>query len=451
MRSEGEEGREGARDEPPEVAASDDAAAAAAADRSAGVHEEVRESGGGHSLPTPDSPLPSISAAVEPPPIPPPVEVQDLDWQAVRDAATPDRVRARLRDAVERMEALLDRPSGPNLLFDADRATPDDRAILVSSLDPAPPLWFVGDVHGDLLALEAAAALARHASDHSRLVLLGDFIDDGAYGLEVLVRVFELIAAAPNDVCVIAGNHDEALGWNGARFTATVSPHDFSEFLNAHLDDEWVVRAGRLAVRLAARAPRALFFPDGLLVAHGGFPLADLHEALRESGDWNAPAALSDFVWTRAHPKARRKMPNRVSRGSQFGYEDFAAFCALSAELGRPVTHMVRGHDHIEERWAMHPAYKRHPLLTTNAMSRRLPREMFGPDVRVPTVARWVSGALPQVHRLHVPEPFVRELYAEQLAASAGGDDDHAAATATSAGESDADVAPPPAAAEPSP
>lgn len=84
-------------------------------------------------------------------------------------------------------------------------------------------------------------------------------------------------------------------------------------------------------MRLTAHAPRALFFPDELLVAHGGFPLSDPHRALEETGDWNAPACLSEFVWSRSHPKARKKMPNRFSRGSQFGYEDFADFCALSA------------------------------------------------------------------------------------------------------------------------
>ena len=89
------------------------------------------------------------------------------------------------------------------------------------------------------------------------------------------------------------------------------------------------MRAAKVTVRLIARAPRALFFPDGLLVAHGGFPLSDLHSRLAETGDWNDPACLSDFTWARAHPKARRKMPNRFSRGSQFGYEDFADFCAL--------------------------------------------------------------------------------------------------------------------------
>ena len=147
------------------------------------------------------------------------------------------------------------------------------------------------------------------------------------------------------------------------------------------------------------------------MVAHGGFPLSDLHTALSETGDWNDPKCLSDFVWARAHPKARKKMPNRVSRGSQFGYEDFADFCALSARLGRPVTHFVRGHDHVEDRYAIYPAYHAHPVLTTVALSRRLPREQFGPYERVPTIARVRPDTLPDVFRLFLPLELVNEVF----------------------------------------
>ena len=181
--------------------------------------------------------------------------------------------------------------------------------------------------------------------------------------------------------------------------------------MNANLAHEWIVRAGKLSVRLTAQAPRALFLPDGLLVAHGGFPLVDLHAALENSGDWNDPACLSDFVWARMHSKARRKLPNRFSHGSQFGYQDFADFCALSARLGRPVTHMVRGHDHVEERYAVYPAYSAHPVLTTVALSRRLPRERFGPYERAPTLARVLPASLPQVYQLFIPAPTVRDVF----------------------------------------
>ena len=348
--------------------------------------------------------------------IPPVIDVHDLDWDAIRAAVDPGVVRGRMQAALGGMESLLDRGAG--MLFDADRSHAEDRAIKLAPLEPERPLWFVGDLHGDLLALEAALSLIENcaASDNTLgpgIVFLGDLFDDGGYGLEVLIRVFELILEDPSRICIIAGNHDEALSFDGGRFCATVSPSDFSDYLNEHIADQSVASMGRLAVRLAASMPRALFFPDGLLATHGGFPLADLHPKLLQSGDWNDPACLADFVWTRAHPKARRKLPNRFTRGSQYGHEDFTDFCRVASELGRPVTHMVRGHDHIEERYAIHPAYAAAPVLTTVALARRLPRENFGPYERVPTIARYVPGALPQVHRLHIPGTIIRELYPE--------------------------------------
>jgi hypothetical protein len=352
----------------------------------------------------------------------PVVDVRDLDWAAVRAAVNASAIRARMSTTVAKLETLLDRAGGPGMLFDADRADAADRAIRISAIDDGSPLWIIGDLHGDLLALEAALALIHRDSGgtaSARIIFLGDFIDDEGYALEVLLRVFELIVDAPERICVIAGNHDEALSYDGARFASSVSPSDFTDFLNANLAHEWIGRAGKVALRLTAHVPRALFFPDGLLVAHGGFPLSDLHAALTETGDWNHPDCLSDFVWSRAHPKARKKMPNRFTRGSQFGYEDFADFCALSARLGRAVTRMVRGHDHVDDRYAIYPAYQAHPVLTTVALSRRLPRERFGPYERAPTLARVVPAALPQVYQLHPPVALIREVFPEPTADNA--------------------------------
>ena len=356
------------------------------------------------------------------PATPPCVEVQDLDWEAIRNAVDPAAIRGRMRDTVEKLEALLDQPGGPGMLFDDMRANPADRAIRIAQFDADRPLWIIGDLHGDLLALEAGLALLQATSDGgpANVVFLGDLFDDEGFGLETLLRVFELILDCPGRVCLIAGNHDEALGYDGARFLSSVAPSDFADFLNDNRAHEWIERAGKLAVRVFAAAPRALFFPDGLLVAHGGFPLADQHARLAETGDWNDPGCLTDFVWTRAHPKARKKLPNRFSRGSQFGHEDFASFCTLAASLGRPVTHMVRGHDHPDERYAVYPAYAKHPVLTTVALSRRLPREGFGPYARVPTIARYVHSSLPVIHRLHVPAEIVRDVYPEPQAEIAG-------------------------------
>ena len=58
--------------------------------------------------------------------------------------------------------------------------------------------------------------------------------------------------------------------------------------------------------------------------------------------------------------------------------------------------------------------------MTTVALSRRLPRDPFGPYERVPTIARYVEGALPQVHRLHVPAALVRACFPPPAAPPAG-------------------------------
>ena len=356
-----------------------------------------------------------------PEPMPVVHDVHDLDWPAVHDAVSRARARSRMRETVEGFEALLDREGGAGLMFDPDRAMAYDQTIKIDEFDAVAPLWIIGDLHGDLLALEAGLALiAKDAADTQahppRIILLGDLFDDEGFGLELLLRVFELVLAAPERICVLVGNHDEALSYNGAHFASSVSPGDFADFLNANLAHEWIERAGKLAVRFFAQAPHALFLPDGLLIAHAGFPLSDLHAKLEETGDWNDPACLSDFTWTRAHPTARKKMPNRFSRGSQFGREDFDAFSQVSARMGRPVTHMVRGHDHGEDRFITYPAYKAHPMLTTVALARRLPRESFGPFERVPTLARYVPGSLPHLYRLHVPAELVNEIFPQPAA-----------------------------------
>ena len=255
---------------------------------------------------------------------------------------------------VERFEAFLDDPGRPAMLFDADRASVDDRAIRVAALAPETPLWIIGDLHGDLLALEAALALAARPLDDSmgepgagpalppRLVFLGDFFDDGGYPVEVLLRVYELIVDHPQRVCVIAGNHDESLSYDGARFAAAVTPDDFSQHLNEHLADEWLVRVGKLAVRLFANAPRALL-PDG---AGGswGFPTTTARPlARRATGTTTLPGRLRGRELARARAG---QIPNRT-RALPVRLED-SPVSAHSRRARPSVDRMVRGHDHVE-------------------------------------------------------------------------------------------------------
>jgi len=276
-------------------------------------------------------------------------------------------------------------------------------------------IWAIGDLHGDLLGLECCvAAIERAAEGRPHLVvLLGDLIDDGPLSYDTMLRAMELFVGAPDRFALLVGNHDVALSFDeaAASFSSDVEPGDLADALNA-MENERAVAAARSFVRLAARAPRALFLPDGTLAAHGGVPQSDRWTGLTTPADLDGRSCRDDFVWCRAHERAKRRLPSRGLRGAEFGREDFAAFCALATErLGLPTGRMLRGHDHFEQRFCLYELYAANPIVGVNAMCRRLERELFGPPARRPVVARWRAGETIDLFPVGVPEAAVAAMF----------------------------------------
>ena len=339
---------------------------------------------------------------------PPPWVVRPLE---ALDAVAEDAVRCAVeRDLselrrVELLQALVAAPLRP------------EKVHVLGDEEVAGEWWFVGDVHGDLVALETVLSRidAMPPTGARHIVFLGDLVDDGPHGLEVFLRVADLAVAGGMDVRVLAGNHDEAVRFSGGSFRSEVDPGDFARFLELNRADAFVQAAGEAFVSIFAAAPRALFFPDGLFVAHAGFPLADLHPGLSSREDLESTACLQDFVWTRAG-STRRKIPNRSTRGCQFGVQDLEAFCLVAERiLGRPVRSLLRAHDHAEERFDVHSRYNSSRLLTLNTMSHRLPRETFGPWVRPVVAANYIPSGDVEVFRWQVSESLVNQFYPEPL------------------------------------
>jgi hypothetical protein len=356
------------------------------------------------------------------PPPPPACKVVNFTCEAdlLAALADPEPFRAKIRgQAKELLEFVQTQLDGAGALpFGAVLDKP--KVIVVRKLEDVPPnLWFVGDVHGDVLGLEAvlghiAEVTRREGAPPPVYVFLGDLIDRMPYSYEVLLRFFALWRGHPGRVVLLAGNHTDALRWNektGA-FTATVNPCEFADWLNNQKEDPATPEAGRALLRLAQRTPRAIFLPDGLLAAHGGVPHRDLHERLKKAEDLDLPECLQDFVWTRLHPRAPRRIPNRSSRTCDVGREDFERFCETAAAvLAQPVRRMVRGHDHVEERYELYANYLKNHVLVINTMCCRQDGEFGGPYPRTPCVARWRKGELPEVHRLTLPAELIRAYY----------------------------------------
>jgi Calcineurin-like phosphoesterase len=371
-----------------------------------------------------------------------PSEIQDL-WPRTPDSGgEPAIFESKLASPVSWAQALEEARSisvedvrhflDQALLFEDDLIEPKGNVTRVAVPKNTPEaLWYIGDLHGDLLALANAWAYIQDQSkdpEHKPHVLfLGDFVDRGGYSRETLLYLFRLIRDNQGRIGVLQGNHDEITWDEGAcRFRSEVSPAEYVDGLNEILvqgtpsgEDADRIELGKMACEFFAKRPRAVFLPDGLLVAHAGFPHTDLQATLRRPQDLNTPACLQDFLWLRISDNAPRKRPNRGTKGCEFGYENFADFCTLATGiLDIPTRRMLRGHEHPPSRYAKYPKYNRNPVVTINTMCRRLEDELSLRVEQFPRacVARHVTDCLPQIYQLHIDEAEIRAAYFQEPA-----------------------------------
>ena len=342
------------------------------------------------------------------------------------------------------LEGYLAEPKPCLLAFDELRLSSKNKFVDIREHFPSDmDLWIIGDLHGDLLSWRA---LQHYANERSRkegrspvLLLLGDLFDDGPFGHRVLFEFLDGVVNQQRErqtsftrrqpkshfisvgnseptitkIMFVAGNHDVGLFFDetSKQFRSSVSPSDFTDWLNSRGQESAWRRLALAAITFFAAAPRAILLPDGTLVAHGGVPHTDLHSLLQEPNDLDRPEFLDDFVWTRAHETSRSKIPNRTTRGCQFGTADFEAFCSCATKaLSRRVERLVRGHDHVLERYLVPPKYKLNALMTINAMCWRQ-RDPFGPFERRPVIARWVANSLPEIHQIEIPAELIQKTY----------------------------------------
>jgi Calcineurin-like phosphoesterase len=287
-----------------------------------------------------------------------------------------------------------------------------------------PNRWFfIGDIHADFFALHTLLHKVRTLRPDFKLVFLGDLIDRGEHPIECFLLLVEWAIQHPQQVIWIAGNHDIGLSYdeNNRIFRSEVEPSEAADILNfrnmrnrenslihnplADAFDGFRRAVGKLFVLIASHLPRAVLFPDGLLATHGGIPHSDLQLKGKDAPTkdalmaWlNAPECLQDFTWTRL-TKWAKKIPNRASRGCDFGYQDFEMFCEIVSRFF-PVNRMIRGHDHPKIGWEQHREYKHRPAMTLTGFGFHYmldAPERFEYYKPVLVLARYVRDSLPEI------------------------------------------------------
>jgi len=71
----------------------------------------------------------------------------------------------------------------------------------------AEPMMIVGDIHGDMQALNFIIG-KREEIGCKNILFLGDYVDRGTQGTEVLLRLFQLKLEDPEHIFLLRGNHE---------------------------------------------------------------------------------------------------------------------------------------------------------------------------------------------------------------------------------------------------
>ena len=246
--------------------------------------------------------------------------------------------------------------------------------MTVLPFDPSRVLCGVlGDVHGDLPALVAAVDFVRAEAARRGLApwvaLLGDLVDRGPDSAGCAAFAMRLArgedpARRGTRLLFVRGDHDEALSWNPATglFSTLVAPGDWAERLNSLPPDDPERGVARDYIGFVRESPAAILLRgarEGVLLAHGGVPHADLLPGLDSPEAVGAPRCDRDFAWCRV-AAARRKIPNRATLLCDVGLDDVADFLARLAEIVAPtpdadevgvrrpfsISHFIHGHEH---------------------------------------------------------------------------------------------------------
>lgn len=322
--------------------------------------------------------------------------IKDVRWGIPFDASmkfdsTPlisyDDIRSCIKNNHEELEQWLEQliKNNETLPMPLRPSSPEHKTDKLIRVDPkdinGKNIWFIGDIHGDFLSFSASLKsinvdpyLSSLYSSKTIIVLLGDIFDRLSDSFEVFFTVLWCMYKFHNIVW-LSGNHD-FITYNESTdsFYSPTSPSDYTQWLNdpngAEVDEFQPIarQITKLFSKLIDSMPAGLYFPDGLLVSHGGFPHPHWYESIKKWQDFNNSNFVYDFYWKRLHETKRMVAYSNSGKTGQLGHEDFDSFChLLKNRFKSPVSAFLRGHDHYFERVKFLDAYKL-PVITFNTI-----------------------------------------------------------------------------------
>ena len=185
----------------------------------------------------------------------------------------------------------------------------------------AEPIMIVGDIHGDLQALDYIIG-EREKIDCENVLFLGDYVDRGLQGIEVLLKLFQLKIEDPEHVFLLRGNH-ESIEMN--------IYYGFFEEMGS--DQEFLLRVSRTYENM----PVAAMLSGHTFCVHGGINGTGSVDTIKKEESF-------PYLWNDPSESPGLTTSNRGPTVKEFGPDIVYGFLATNNLKG-----IIRGHEFLEE------------------------------------------------------------------------------------------------------
>jgi serine/threonine-protein phosphatase PP1 catalytic subunit len=205
-----------------------------------------------------------------------------------------------------------------SLLPDIDKIFEAEPAVFQINFEP---VMLIGDIHGDLKALEFILE-TRKKIKCKDILFLGDYVDRGLEGTEVLIRLFRLKLKEPKNVFLLRGNH-ETIDMN----------FYYGFFEEIGLDQEFLLRIHQTYEKM----PVAAVLSGHTFCVHGGINGTESIETIRKENAF-------PYLWNDPSDRTGLTRSGRGSTVKEFGPDIVDGFLKANT-----LKRIVRGHTALKK------------------------------------------------------------------------------------------------------
>lgn len=161
-------------------------------------------------------------------------------------------------------------------------------------------IMLIGDIHGNLDALEFVTRM-REKLGYKKILFLGDYVDRGMQGTEVLTKLFQLKLKEPENVFLLRGNHE------------TIDMNIYYGFFEEiGFDRDFLLDIGRTYERM----PVAAVISGHTFCVHGGINGTENIDTITKEGAfpylWNDPSERPGLITSSRGSTVREFGPDIV-------------------------------------------------------------------------------------------------------------------------------------------